>query len=430
MPSNNVTQGFVSGSRTGRRGVRGPQIDSGIYKLLFRVVFRHAYNNDAKRLCPGFTVMPSPTSADLMRAQGMVFHDDGSGFSVYIRESQIADLVSYLKRQARGTPADVEYWSWLSFILVSQDPFFVGISKLPIDTNPLYDNLYGTNRDAHQAHRVTLLAEDAAMDGKDTRPVTPGQFSVPVPFPYYQAVVQDISGRDVLVTPSDEAWQEIVREFDTALKIDDQPYYVQVDLSTLPLGLYKLFVRSGPGEPNEPYWKSPEIYTAARPGPPLVFLDMLFTQPYRSATGVYPVPPLFESGSIEPADVGDVTYELRFGARETWWQYYIVSQTPGSTLLDLKIFGDGVTFTRAGAPVRLPNGERAQLFQSDKTLGLREIPPQRFALTGLRRDKHGKLSPIRVDPLPAAPVAPVWPAAQSSDVADRLAGTSEMYVYV
>jgi hypothetical protein len=434
MAANNTTQSLFSGARAGRNNSRVPQFDSGVYKPLFRVVFRHTFNNDTRRRCPNFQVVPSPTSAALMRAQGMVFQDNGTGFSVYIRESQIGDLVAYLRRQASGKKPDQQYWSWLSFVLVSQDPLFVGITKVPIDTNPLFENLYGTNRDAHGPDAVKLLASGLAMDGEDLHEITPAQFAVSVPLPFYQAVVRDISGRIVLVSPSDDLWKHLWESRGTSeISLGASGhYYVQVDLSTLPLGLYTLGLRSGPHQPDQPIWPNPRLYTEARPGPPLAFLDMLFTQPYRGAPGVYPVPPLFGDEPIDPTEVGDVTYELRFDARETWWQYYIVCQTPESELLDLKVFGKDATFTQATKPVILPSGQLATLFQSDKTLGLREIPPQRFALTGTRRDKRGKLSPIRVDPLPAAPIAPVWPVGDgfNPDGPDLSNGTSEMFVYV
>ena len=116
--------------------------------------------------------------------------------------------------------------------------------------------------------------------------------------------------------------------------------------------------------------------------------------------GIYPFPPLYDDP--RPRKVGDITYELWFEARETWWQYYVVCQTPGSKLFDLEISGKDASFELVSKDVPLPNGETATLFQSTDTLALREIPPERFTLTGLRRDARGKVSRIKVEPLPAA----------------------------
>lgn len=433
MAGSSRQERFVSGGRANDSRLRVPQVDSGIYKVLFRVIIRHGYNDASRGLCKAFKIAPSPSSADLMRSHGMVFQDTGTGFAVYIRDTQIESFVSYLRRQGWANPAGVQYWSWLSFVLVPQDPFFVGITSLPIDTNPLYENLYGTNQDAHRADAVTLITSGPAMSAGDVVPVTAAQFTVAAPGPFDQVVVRDISGRVVLVVPSDADIAEKKRELGEITEDDLHyplgPTYVQVDLSTLPLGLYTYNIWSVRDVESEPVTL---LYTAANPGPPLTFLDVLFSRPDASQGGIYPVPPLYTDEPIYPDDVGNVTYELRFETRQTWWQYYVVSQTPGSVLTHLEIAGDGVTFTRAPQPVLLPNGEIATLFQSDETLAMRQIPPQRFALNGTRRDARGKVTRIHVDPLPAAPIAPVWPPPLDTNPPGpaNVTGTSEMFVYV
>ncbi|MBS0473207.1 MAG: hypothetical protein JSR60_19210 [Proteobacteria bacterium] len=436
MAGNNGTQRIVSGGQSaGNDKLRASRVDAGIYKCLFKVVIRHGYNDLTHGRCRAFSVFPSPTSAEMMAAQGMVFHDDGAGFSVYIRESQIDSFVRYLRRQGSDTNGDgMEYWTWISFVLVPQDPLFVGITSLPIDTNPLYVNLYGTNQQAHHDGVVTLLNPGAAMGAGERRMLTDAQFSVQVPGPFDQIVVRDISGKIVLTTPSDA---EIERAKDEASDLEGQDpdtalgdlYYVQVDLSSLPLGLYTYRVLPRLGLETPPVTV---LYSAAKPNPPLVFLDILFSQPDEHQPGIYPVPPLYDEQPIRSEDVGGLVYDLRFATRETWWQYYVVSRQPGSTLHDLAIAGDGIVFNRALEPVLLPSGQLATLFQSDDTVAMREIPPQRLTLTGMRRDAKGKLSPISVDPLPTAPVAPVWPAPKDKIVTERsdVYGTSEMFVYV
>jgi hypothetical protein len=427
-------------------GASAAEAYNGLYKILFRVVIRHAYNNEKHGLCPSFKVMPSPTSMALMQGQGMVFHDDGTGFSVYIHESQIDSFIDYLRRQGQEIDGEIQYWSWLSFVLVQSDPYFIGITSLPIDTNPLHDNLYVSNQNAGQDGNMTPIAGGPAMGASDLVPVTDSQFTVPVTGPLDQVVVRDISGSTVLVVPSDaeiyEIWKTINErdrpsDGEAGAPVGPLQLYVQVDLSTLPLGLYWFSIRVNEAGENGPKIVSEtplerKLYTAARPGPPLVFVDVLFSKPDSSQGGVYPVPPLYENDVIRHDEVGDVVYEMRFDTRQTWWQYYVVSQTPGSALIDLQISGEDATFTRAPDPVLLPSGEVATLFQSDATLAMREIPPQRFALSGIRRDARGKLSRIRIDTLPAAAIAPVWPAPKDKTLPGQpdVNGTSEMYVYV
>lgn len=429
MAANNGTQRIFAGGRPDTTyKARAASIDGGLYKLLFKVAIRHGYNDASRDHCSAFAIQPSPSSVEMMQAHGIVFHDDGTGFSVYIRQSQIDSFIRYLRRQGWDNGNGMEYWSWISFVLVPQDPLFVGITSLPIDTNPLYVNLYGTNQAAHQAGRTTLLNPGAAMGAGEIATLTDAQFSVQVPGPFDQVVVRDIAGRIVLTVPSDEAIEEAEKEHSEG-EPDSTAFYVQVDLSTLPLGLYTYRVLPRLGVELPPVVL---LYSAAKPNPPLVFLDMLFSRPDPSQSGIYPVPPLYDNEAIKPEDVGEVAYTLRFDTRQTWWQYYIVPQQPGSTLVDLEISGDGISFSRAPDPVLLPNGELATLFQSDETVAMREIPPQRLALTGQRRDAKGKISPIRIDPLPTAPIAPVWPAPQDKILTERtdVYGTSEMFVYV
>jgi hypothetical protein len=75
----------------------------------------------------------------------------------------------------------------------------------------------------------------------------------------------------------------------------------------------------------------------------------------------------------------------------------------------LAIRGDGCAFAGGEQPETLPDGRTAWRLVADRPLPLAERSPYRFRLTGQRIDATGQSHPLRLDPLPAAPLGPVWP---------------------
>ena len=90
---------------------------------------------------------------------------------------------------------------------------------------------------------------------------------------------------------------------------------------------------------------------------------------------------------------------------------------------------------------RSPDGRMAWRLEGDRPLPLAEHSPYRFRLTGQRIDATGQSHPLRLDPLPTAPLGPVWPlsaapaaaragpaASAASALEDPLVGLSEIVV--
>ena len=163
----------------------------------------------------------------------------------------------------------------------------------------------------------------------------------------------------------------------------------------------------------------------------LCVLDLLLAQPVAADgnSAAFPLDPQ-QAGSVESVDL-----VLSFQARDTYWQYFVVSQgLRGQAPMDLEITGSGATFKSSG--VKLPTGEQAIRFAATTTLPLRQHSPYQFALNGHREGADGSRGEIKVARLPVAAASPVWPvqsstprAGKSKDL-DALAGTSEIYVYV
>jgi len=367
------------------------------FRTLCHVAFRHGFYTGNGFRCPDFAVAPTPDTASLMASLGLVFQDEGDGFGVLIDELRVGDLINYL-RLAR----DPECWSRLSFQMFIVNPEFVSISALPIDADPSAANLYACNSGAHGDGADVMLAPGPFFGWKDRQITTDDDFAVPVKVGATRVVVTDISGREVLSEKVEDSVPPLTQ--------------VQVDLGGLPLGLYTVTV-----EEPEPPPPCTRLYNSA-PRIPFCFLDLLFTRPRPDMAGIYPVPSL--DGPVAPETVGEVHYTLRFAARRTQWQYYVVSQSPDSVLSDLTITGGEVGFVSEPEPVLLPSGQLATLLAADAELPLRQRSPERLRLRGRRRRADGQESEVRIDCLPVAPATPVWPGHGAES------GISEMFVYV
>ncbi|MDE1150367.1 MAG: hypothetical protein PW843_27785 [Azospirillaceae bacterium] len=417
---------------------------AGRFKHLFSVNFFHSYYNGNHDRCPDLQAIPTPETMELMQSQALVMRPNQAGFSVYVDEMRITWLRDYLLRQ--GAPIDnpppcatcppdepgqseatartlqPQYWTRLSFAVTPMVTSYVSLTAMPIDLNPTILNGYGCN---NTSHRLTgqdtgdIRATFHCDQGDDWQFVTRPQFPMAVPTDALCVDVYDISGQVVhcqKIRPDDPPDDYVA------------PHYAQVNLGSLPMGLYKLQVQTMESPPPAAEYR---LYTIASPTP-LYFLDILFSQPAddsQYADGVYPYPPLFSTDPFDPARVGDIQYNLYFEARPTQWRYYVVSQSPGGILSDLKIEGRGMEFVRRN-DVRLPTGEVAAVLDAIATLPLKQHPPERFRLRGRRRAPDGHESEVRMDFLPAAPSTPVWPN-DSGTIPDPLsAGLSEMFVYV
>jgi hypothetical protein len=387
------------------------------FTRLFSVTVTHNYYTQDKGLCPDFQMAPTPSSAQLMASLGLLFKYEGAGFSVLVRPDELPNLIAYVRRHAQGQPSEPGFWSRLTFVMTLVNPLFVGITALPIDTKPTQVNLYGCNSQAHLQNGAIVLSEGDFFGGDALFPVVGTNIALIVPPGTRFVTVADISGSVV------ETVKVKVPPQSGASSSDGLA--VSVNLSNLPYDLYTIGIQNGNGKPLKAGgYPRTLLYVPARPTT-MCLLDMLFTQPTPESPGIYPLPSLFGS-SRPPLPSGDTAYVLPFDARPTYWQYYVVSQTPDGTLGDLRIEGTGTRFRQRKKPVLLPDGSSAVLFEALTTLPLRQKSTQRFQLSGYRRDASGQQSEVRVASLPVAPAVPVWPGPAKKDAT----GTSEMFVYI
>ncbi len=401
----------MSAPLPGSRAAPSARSVNSAYTRLFSVQFQHSYYNGSGGRCPDLKVMPTPDSQALMVSLGMIFRDHGGGFSVLVDRARLPALTRYVASRYAAGPAGAGYWCWLSFLLISANPNFIGITSLPIGTNPLAQNLYFSNQATVPAGGAMAFAGSGVSGEAALYRIATTSIAVPTPAGV-TAKLCDLSGAPVSAQAA----------VDTAS--------TRFNLTNLAYGYYTLaFADASGAAVAAPEGALPGFLHVPDAPQTIGMIDLLLTQPGAGAgdPGDYPLAPLpAPPDPTAPAPaLQPVELVLPFAARSTYWRYYIVSQgRPGQFTGDLAISGSGATFTRADE--RLPNGDQAATFTAAAPLPLQQRSPYRFSLSGERQGANGSRDAISVARLPAAPAHPVWPAPSG----DALAGSSEIFVYV
>ncbi len=400
------------------------------YERLMQVTIRHSFYNRSNpaEACPDFTISPTAASAVLMNQLGLLFKDEGTSFSILFDKMREALVLDYLRRQKDLNDAG-QCWTRLSFVLALKNPYFVNFTALPISLNPASQNFYLTNQ---QARRKLNGEVRLAWGGSGSLlPVVPVNFPAPqlggVDWSDVQEVrVHDISDEVVLCKPrcvpkdlldpndpSVDSKHPSTPKGLAAITCEDAEKCqgpndpdctcaetLYLDFSQLPEGKYTIDEVTFSGT-HSGADAGAVLYTTSYPTP-LYFLDLLFTSPSGENADLYPIRNL---GAVEGDEtiVELISYELKFEARETFWNYYVVPP-PGETLQNLEIEGEPMDFAGPWA-VNLPNGTPAYRFVSKKPLPFRQQSPFRFRLQGELKltSSFGTL----IDWLPVPPVGQV-----------------------
>lgn len=413
-------------ARTGRRESTPQPSRLTLYERLMQVSIRNTYYNKSESECPDFVVHPTLATSALMRSLGILFKDEGAGFSVLYDKERQDNLLNYLRMQAESGVANGRgngVWTRLSFLLSLKNKYFANFTQIPIGTNPTTQNFYFTNQKAHRTDggdRV-ILNTGKRVSGRELVSVTSVQHPVPVGEEVESVRVYSISGVEVICVPRCVP-VDIARVKDpTKINCGDfksaNPHQVctdviYLDFSLLPEDKYTI---GKVGYDGQPVGDIEEIlYTASYPTP-LCYINLLFTDPHTlkaaesptEVQGIYPVKDLWSSN----ATVESVDYHLDFGRRRTIWSYYIVPQPDVERFERLKIVD--VTPRKPEKPlqpkirfagpccVRIANGSTAYRFISTQVIPLEQQSRFRFQLRGYRL---GMAAPdgVLVDRLPVA----------------------------
>ena len=391
------------------------------YLPLARVQVRHEYYDATGGACPDFTVRPTAWTAALMHRLGLLFRQEEAGFTVLYNHLREDDLLRYIEANRVGS----EPWTRLCFSLTLRNPLFVNFTDLPVETNPATWNLYLTNRQAHtEPDGTVLLTPRGRVSAAEMVPATGGQIAETVEDGVWYVQVLDVSGEAVLCKPRcvsvEVARSKPPAQFDCGdrapcpdpagspphmdeLRLcSDQLYF---DLSGLPEEKYQLQTVWCGGRSSVP---RELLYTADYPIP-LGLVELLLADPTGGADGVYPVRP---AGSTGAATIEGVTYEMRFGARRTWWSYYIMGDASGGTPGEPRIRqqrapGEPRVAVRGPCRVCLPGGRQAWRFVSRRPIALEQRSPLHLQL--LWRRDGGRRVDVVMDRLPVASAQQVLP---------------------
>ncbi|MEJ1968729.1 MAG: hypothetical protein WDN03_08905 [Rhizomicrobium sp.] len=393
--------------------------DTVFYETLMSVSFRHTYYNLDGEACPDFTVEPTLATARLMQSLGLIFRDQGSGFSVFCDISRTKALLSFLARNEYDGPEPGQYWTRLSFILICRNPYFANITALPLDLSSALHCYYLGNQFAHMQDETVLLTPGRSLTAEALQRVIDQQTAVPL-HPHDKGVeALALSGARALWEPRcviDAAGKEVCLET------------VYLDFSQLPQGEYTLrYVLDDGGFETI----DTGVYAAGAPIA-YAFADLLFSSPTAISPGIYPA-------DLAAGTLATVNYVLPFEARATYWIYYIVQQSPATPFTDLRIETRSGEITFWGPEeVTLPTGARAACFTSDMPLHLRQKSPYDFTLYGKhpleqRREREivprlPVAGPQQVQSRPS--VSPFSPALRKRKKGRPDACYSLIYVYV
>jgi hypothetical protein len=363
---------------------------------LFSVRFCHSYYNASGGQCEGLTVEPTPDCARLMAELSIRVRNQSSGFIVYLPSSRLPAVRARIASDQGNGNSGQGCWTRLTFLLKTSNAAFIGFTGLPIDTCPTRQALFVSNLQTTGVDGQLWFGQGGAVGGSDVYPVCGPTISVHTTGDGVVSMA-DIGGNVVDTVAC-------ARKAKSALTLAGCP----VDLYALtadPPGVY-----AGPGK-----W----LYT--QPDfPALGLVDLLLAQPDAGSgdPAAFPV-------QLSVAEAQEVELVLVFASRFTFWQYLVVVQgLRGYLSSDVSVAGSGMAFRQDF--VTMPNGDRASRFSSQDPIPLSERPTQRFSLMGHRIASDGSSDSIRIDRLPTAPAAPVWPTSAT----DRMSGISEIFVYV
>jgi hypothetical protein len=362
--------------------------------ILFDIPFRHTYYNLNQGMCPDLGVVPTPECKSLTDRLGIQWTAPGNGLIVSIPSARLASLLNFLTNaQTGGTTVQ------LGFFLMLNNPDFIGFTRLPLDTSPGQSNLYVDNLETSGRKNSLCFGPKGGLGAGQIYPIASGGFSV-------------TTSRAATVSLANQAGA-------TVASVATQPgIAATLSLAALPHGLYG--VSASPASA----YKGPAqiLHMPKRPGPLGLMELALVMPPSASGANAAAFPINLATGKASTAAIS-----LAFEARQTTWQYYVMSQDGrGEFEGQLSITGNGTSFDQAQAPVAMPNGQQAVLFSSSTALPLRQASPYRFRLSGQRRSTGGSRDAISIDRLPCADKAPVWP----SPSGDALSGASEIFVPV
>lgn len=418
------------GNRAFERVLRNPPREKGLIKdreeprryffeRLMEVSIYHSYYNGEKDDCPDFRVFPTPSTAAFMKSLGLVFKESPNGFTVFYNTKQKDDLIQFLERQTEVTDSlKPGIWTRLSFALALTNQFFVNFTSIDIQTNPALENFYFTNQKVHPVtERRIILHPETFVTERETLEVTPIQVPIIVTQQVKRVEVRAISNEVKLCFPRCFPKSLLLKKSPNAITCKDAASakgeevcrdILYIDFSMVSEDKYVIQLV---GKHRKIIDSQEVLYTIAYPVP-LCFVNLLFTSPDGKNPSHYPVQTL-PDGTTK---IVPIQYDIKFKARSTYWNYYMVPQRPDEVFDHLQIKDltpDQEPIQFAGpCCVILANGAKAYRFISTAPIQLQQHSKYYFQLWG----RHGLMTQpnILIERLPVASIQQVLPETKTA----------------
>lgn len=429
-------------------GAGGGDPGSGFYyDRLMQVAINNTFYNVAGSRSLDFAITPTRTTQRLLDSLGMLFRDEGAGFSVLYDTARTEQLLRYLRRRssAETNVEDDGAETRLSFALTLRNPNFCYFTDIPFDIDSGSECYYASNRMAHDVDGRIVLNELEFVPQSEPLPAVEGQLDVPFPDGATAIEVLDVLGTVVQCYPrvvpialldTDPAAINSCAQVSAYLAKHPKARLVAREICTinfylLPAGFYTIrYVDAA--QPAFTVIYRAENFRA------LCFVDLFLADPVAGGAGIYPVTDLFDP---EKTAIVEVDYNLDFQARSTFWEYFFVPPSKGAQLHDLHISGkngEPVAFTPA-EPVPIGLDTMAYFSVSEVPLQIQSSSPYAFKLTGRIQDSKGMIAreSTLMARLPVAP--PDWALPVDDPSNDTSAppsavgptyGRSAIYVYL
>jgi len=335
-----------------------------------------------------------------MKSLGLIFKDEGTGFSIFFDVRRTDILIAYLKRQ-EWPPHSNHCWTRLSFVLSIKNPHFLNFTDVPIRMNPVNQNFYFTNQEARRLGSGTILLNPG--ENHELLDLVGVQLGVIVTEDIKEVEVQSVPQTEegstdaVICRPRCVPAALLEKKDATAITCSEAieckgPHEkkdptnallfcrctdkIYLDFSSLPEDKYTVRRVPYPSTSEIAPDEEPMLYTESYPVP-FCFVSLFFTSPTGERPKLFPVQDLF---GPEPK-IESITYDLQFKRRETYWNYFVVPPA-GESIENLTIEGGPGIFFNGPCSVVLPNQTKAYRFVSKKPLPFMEQSTFRFRLKG------------------------------------------------
>ncbi|MBR1218529.1 hypothetical protein JQ557_11050 [Bradyrhizobium sp. U87765 SZCCT0131] len=406
------------------------------YERLMSLTVRHEFLG-LTETCSDFNIVPTDATQALLRNLRLIAKPRRGGIDVFYHTGQAAALLRHLlgRRHSHreGTPFTLDRprlrtasWTRLTFLFTLENPAFTNYTEMPLSARPGDCALYLSNHalagdSTGTSHPQGTGPRQLAVDWSQLVPMqevnfSPAYVTIPTPKDATRVVVYDTSGRAIVLaepaSPAAAAAPGSARPRTTEhpLRITFQPgQNVYLDMSGEHAGRYSYSITTDTAGPETAFLYPGLLHT------PLLLADLFLDG--MAQDGHLPIalpdhlPNNFDN-DVAVSYIKPVAYDIRFQARQTIWNYFVVLPAGNAHVrhLTIEAASQDVPAFDGPHPVPLAGGRTAYQFTAQRPCALRSRPDIALRLRGAN-GHDGEASRILLDrlPLPSAELGGLSP---------------------